>query len=100
MNLGARAPIDLLTIIAQVTRVQDRSQYAIDPGNRDATWLAVGAEYALSRRTVIYTSLASIGNRNGSQYNLGSSSAKQPAGSVGPNDPRVTTAVLGLRHSF
>ena len=100
LNLGARFAMGPGAVYAQVTRVYDRSRYAVDPGNRNATWLAVGGEYALSKRTLVYGTLASIGNQHGSHYALGSGTAQQPAGAVGPRDPRATTAVLGVRHRF
>lgn len=100
MNLGVRMPFGAFTGIAQVVQVNDRSTYAVNPGNRDATWLAVGAEYAFSRRTVLYGALGTVNNRNGSQYALGSGTAQQPAGYVAAGNPRSTTATLGIRHSF
>ena len=76
------------TAMAQVVRVRDRFRYAVDPGSRDATWFAIGAEYALSRRATAYTSLGSIGNRNGSQF------------AIGAGDPRPTTLAIGMRTLF
>ncbi len=100
LNMGARVPVGAFTVIAQLVKVADRSEYAVNPGSRDATWIAVGGEYALSRRTVAFTSIGSIGNQNGSQYAIGSGGAQQPAGYVGAGDPRSTTLTLGVRHSF
>lgn len=101
LNLGWREPLGpALTGIAQYTRVQDRSAYAAAAGARDAHWLALGGEYALSRRSLIYGSIGTVDNRNGSNYVLGSGSALQAAGAIGPGHPRATTAQLGLRHSF
>jgi predicted porin len=88
------------TAMAQVVRVRDRSRYAVDPGSRDATWFAIGAEYALSRRTTPYTSLGSIGNRNGSHFAIGSGTVQQPANRVGAGDPRPTTLAIGMRTLF
>lgn len=100
VNIGVRVPFGALTAIAQVARVIDRTAYAVNPGDRDATRLGIGAEYAMSRRTTAYTSLASIGNRNGSLYALGSGSVQQPAGRVAAGDPRSTTLTMGVRHVF
>ncbi len=99
-NLGVRVPVGSFTGIAQVVKVNDDTDYAVNPGSRDATWFAVGAEYTFSRRTVAYASVGTIDNQNGSQYALGSGSVQQPAGFVGPNNPRSTTATVGIRHSF
>lgn len=100
MNVGVRVPFGALTAIAQVARVNDRTAYAVTPGDRDATWFGVGAEYAMSRRTTAYTSLATIGNRNGSMYALGSGTVQQSAGRVAAGDPRSTTLTMGVRHVF
>ena len=86
--------------MAQVSRIQDRSNYATSPGNRDATWIALGSEYALSRRTLLHASIGTIGNNNGSLYALGSGSVQHAAGLVGAGNPRTRTMVIGVRHSF
>ena len=99
LNIGAKIPTGAWTTFVQYVRVQDRSQYATDV-DRDANWFAIGGEYALSRRTAIYTTLGTISNRNGSQYALGSGTAQQPAGFVAAGDPNSTTLTLGLRHAF
>jgi len=99
-NVGARVPFGAMTAIVQLARVDDRSVYAVDPGSRDATWATIGAEYAFSKRTLIYSALGTIGNKNGSQYALGSGTAQQPAGVVAAGNPRATTATIGIRHAF
>jgi predicted porin len=99
-NVGMRIPVDLFNLMWQVTRVQDRSNYLSSPGNRDATWLAVGGEYLFSKRTSVYASIGTAGNSNGSAYALGTGSAQQPAGVVGAGDPRAKAMSIGLRHSF
>lgn len=101
INLGARAPLGgLTTLIAQATRLQDRSRYAAPTGNRNTNWFAVGAEYNLSRRTMLYGTIGTIANHNGSRYALGSGTAAQPANAVASGDPRASTAQLGVRHLF
>jgi predicted porin len=99
VNLGVRVPFGATTAIAQVAKIADRSQYAVNPGNRDATWLAVGVEHALSKRTMVYSSIGSIGNSNGSSYALGTGSSQQPA-SFATNPSRSTTFAIGMRHTF
>ncbi len=97
-NLGARMPFGALSVFTQVTRINDRSQYTVNPGDRDATWFGVGAEYALSTRTSLSGTMATVGNKNGSGYALGSGTAQQPANAVAPGNPRANTAVVGIRH--
>jgi predicted porin len=99
-NVGVRVPIGGFVLIAQVARVDDRSEYTVNPGSRDATWIAVGAEYYLSKRTAFYSALGTIDNQNGSQYALGTSGVQQRAGFVSSGDPRSTTMSLGMRHLF
>src|SRR5690606_31690106 len=100
LNLGLRAPLGRMTAIAQAIRLRDRSHYLLPTGSRDATWLALGQEYALSKRFIIYSSIATIGNRNGSRYAAGTGNAQQPAGRVGDGDPRASTLSLGMRYTF
>lgn len=99
-NLGVQVPFGATTVFAQVTQVADRSQYAVSPGKRDATWLGIGARYELSKRTALYATVATIGNRNGSNYALGTGAVQQPANAVGANNPRATAMAFGVRHSF
>lgn len=99
-NLGVRVPMGKWRAYAQITRVMDRSDYMTDPGNRNATWMAIGTEYHFSKRTMIYATFGSIGNKNGSNYALGSGTSQQPANSVAADNPRSSTAVIGLRHRF
>jgi predicted porin len=80
--------------------VQDRSDYLMSPGGRDATWLAIGGEYLLSKRTSLYGSFGTVSNRNGSAYAIGTGAAQQPAGAVAPGDPRAKAMGVGIRHSF
>ena len=99
-QVGVRVPVGAAILIAQYIRVDDRSQYAVPTGNRDTNWFAVGSEYYLSKRTLIYATVGTLTNHNGSLYALGTGSAQQPANTVGPNDPRTTTMSLGINHSF
>lgn len=99
-NIGVRLPAGGWTFIGQLARVNDRSSYTANPGSRDATWLAIGAEYAMSKRTTFYSALGTIDNRNGSQYALGSGGVQQRPGSVAAGNPRSTTLSLGVRHLF
>lgn len=99
-NIGVRVPIEKWTGYAQVTRISDRSNYAIDTSNRNTTWVAIGAEYRFSKRTMVYGTLASIGNKNESNYALGSGTSQQPANFVAPGNPRASTFMIGMRHTF
>lgn len=99
-NVGVRVPLGAWATFAQVTRVQDRSQYDVDPGGRDSTWHAIGAEYYMSKRTMLYGTFATIGNKNGSNYALGSGTSQQPANVVAQGNPRASTVAIGLRHAF
>lgn len=100
LNLGVRIPQGKATWIAQGTRLLDKSDYLATTGSRHSNWFAVGMEYSLSKRTLIYSSLGTLSNQNGSSYGLGSGTASASAGDVADHNPRVTTAVVGIRHSF
>ncbi|GJJ03681.1 porin [Duganella rhizosphaerae] len=84
--VGVAVPMGATTWLASWIHKDDRSG-----ANRDANQFAVGASYALSRRTDFYASFARIQNRNGAGYTVGNASAP------GHSDRAVT---VGLRHSF
>jgi predicted porin len=84
--VGIAVPRGATTYLASFIRKNDR-----DLANRDADQLAVGATYALSRRTDFYAAYSHIKNRNGARYTVGN--ATEPgSGSSAIN--------IGMRHAF
>jgi len=100
INVGARFPIGLLTLVGQITRIQDRSDYAALTGDRDVTFPGVGLEYRISKRTLAYAGLATVNNKNGSSYAIGTGTAQRTSNNVGPGDPRSWTTAVGMNHTF
>lgn len=96
LNLGARYSLTQnLTLVGQVIGIKDRSPgLAVD---RDSEVYALGAEYALSKRTLVYTSAGTVDNQNGSNYSLGSGTA---LGAPVVGDARAKTVNVGVRHTF
>jgi predicted porin len=84
--LGVAVPMGATTLLASVIHKDDRGL-----ANRDANQIAIGASYALSKRTNIYTSVAKIQNRNGAGYTVGNASNR------GSGDRAVN---IGLKHAF
>jgi predicted porin len=84
--VGLALPFGRTTLLASYIRKNDR-----DLANRDANQVALGATYALSRRTDFYASYSRITNRNGAGYSVGNASAPG-SGSSALN--------LGMRHAF
>lgn len=84
--IGLALPVGATTWLASFIRKNDR-----DLANRDADQIAVGATYALSRRTDFYAAYSRISNRNGAAYTVGNASAPG-SGSAALN--------LGMRHAF
>lgn len=83
---GISVPMGATTWLASYIRKDDRTVL-----NRDANQIAVGASYAISRRTDFYASLAKIQNRNGAGYTVGN------ATNLGRGDRAVN---VGMRHAF
>ena len=79
-------PLGAATLLASVVHKDDRNA-----ANRDAQQLAIGATYALSKRSKIYLAYAQIRNHNGAAYMVGN------ATEVGTGDRAFN---LGLRHAF
>lgn len=100
LNAGVRVPLGQFTAIAQVVRINDKSDYSQTTGDRDATAYTIGGQYSLSKRTTLYASVSTLDNKNGSSYAIGTGAAQQPAGSVDGDDPRVKAASVGITHFF
>jgi predicted porin len=84
--VGLAVPIGATTVLASFIRKNDR-----DLADRDADQLALGATYAVSRRTDFYAAYSHIANRNGAGYTVGNAS------SAGRGNSAVN---LGMRHAF
>jgi predicted porin len=84
--VGLAMPFGATTMLASYIRKNDR-----DLANRDADQVALGATYAMSRRTDFYAAYSRINNRNGAGYTVGNASSPG-RGSSALN--------LGMRHSF
>jgi predicted porin len=84
--LGVAVPMGATTLLASYIHKDDRGL-----ADRDANQIAVGASYALSKRTNVYTSVAKIQNRNGAGYTVGNASNR------GGGDRAIN---IGLKHAF
>lgn len=84
--LGVSVPMGPHTLLASYIRKNDRTAL-----NQDATQLAVGYRYALSKRTDVYTAYSRIDNKNGAGYTVGSSIEG------GSGDGAFN---VGIRHAF
>ncbi|MDB5948393.1 MAG: porin [Massilia sp.] len=80
--VGLALPCGPTTLLASYVRKNDR-----DLSNRDASQLALGASYTVSRRTDFYASYSRIENRN-------------DAGNAGPRGAATSALNLGMRHGF
>lgn len=86
MLVGVAMPVGATTFLASYIRKNDR-----DLANRDADQIAVGATYAVSRRTDFYAAYSHINNRNGATYTVGNASAHGDGSSA---------INVGMRHAF
>lgn len=82
---GIAVPMGATTFLASYIVKDDRGL-----ANRDADQFAIGASYAMSRRTNFFAALAKVKNRNGAGYAVGE-------GSRGRGDHAIN---VGLRHAF
>jgi predicted porin len=84
--VGVALPAGATTFLASYIRKNDR-----DLSNRDADQVAVGATYAVSRRTDFYAAYSHIKNKNGAGYTVGNATESGSG----------TSAVnIGMRHAF
>lgn len=84
--VGVTVPFGQGTLIASVINKNDKTSF-----NQDATQMAVGYTYALSKRSTLYTSYGKIKNRRNAGYTVGNGT------DVGSGDQAYN---LGVRHSF
>jgi predicted porin len=84
--VGLTVPFGPHALLASYIRKDDRTGF-----NQDATQIALGYRYTLSKRTDLNVAIAQIDNRNGASYTVGS------AIESGTGD---RSAMVGLRHAF
>lgn len=92
-QLGMHYRMGAGRIMASAARQNDRTA-----SNSDATLLAVGYDYNLSKRTDIYTVLAKIKNQNEGQYSPGT--AGSPGGFTKVPGDDSHAVQIGIRHRF
>lgn len=88
MNIGVSVPVGAAEIRASFT--QSNGKGAIS--TRDATQVAVGGVYNLSKRTALYATYSMLDNKSGASYTVGSGAVAAGKDSTGIE--------AGLRHSF
>lgn len=84
--VGITVPFGVHALLASYIRKDDRTSF-----NQDASQIAIGYRYTLSKRTSLYAVYARIDNRNGASYTVGS------AIESGTGD---RAASAGISHSF
>ena len=84
--VGLTVPFGRHALLASYIRKDDRTAL-----NQDASQVAIGYRYTLSKRTGLYATYARIANRNGASYTVGS------AIESGTGD---RAASLGVSHAF
>lgn len=93
LQLGFHYKIGAGRIMASAARQNDRTT-----SDSDATQLAVGYDYNLSKRTDIYTVFANIKNQNQGQYTPGA--AGTPGGFTKVPGDDSHAVQVGIRHRF
>lgn len=86
MLVGVTVPFGAHALMASYIRKDDRGVR-----NQDASQVAVGYRYSLSKRTELYAAYARIDNKNGASYTVGS------AIEAGSGD---RASSFGMRHAF
>jgi predicted porin len=84
--LGVAVPFGATTVMASYIYKDDRNQ-----ANRDANQIAVGATYAMSKRTDVYGAYSRIKNKHGAAYTVGNAT-EAGTGCIAFN--------VGMRHAF
>lgn len=87
--IGATVPFGQFSFLAGYGKVQDKTL-----SDADASKWAVGARYALSKRTSLYADFAHIKNDSNAAYTI------NPMGNNAGTSLGVTGFDLGIKHSF
>jgi predicted porin len=93
VQIGLHYKIGAGRVMASWARQNDRTT-----SNSDATLMAIGYDYNLSKRTDIYTVFANIQNQNDGQYTPGAAGAPGGFTKVVGEDSRAIQ--VGIRHRF
>ncbi|MGE0099975.1 MAG: porin [Hydrogenophaga sp.] len=88
--LGVTAPVGPGNLKASYTR----SDYNAAAGDNDASQIAVGYDYNLSKRTALYGTFSRISNKNAGTFGLSPNAAAVTAGG------NSTGIEFGVRHAF
>lgn len=104
--IGVRVPVSpALSFMGQVARVEDDGRAYTNGATKAegrTTYLNVGADYSLSKRTAVYVRYARVEDDNGG-FNGRPTAALQGLfgpGNALPTGDRASTLALGMRHSF
>lgn len=84
--IGVSVPFGQSTFMASYIRKDDKTAL-----NQDSSQIGIGYTYAMSKRTMLYTSYGAISNKNGAGYTVGNSSE------AGSGDKAFN---FGVRHTF
>ncbi|MES2317327.1 MAG: porin [Pseudomonadota bacterium] len=93
VQIGMHYKIGAGRMMASIARQNDRTA-----NDSDATLIAIGYDYNLSKRTDVYAVMATIQNQNDGQYTPGTAGAPGGFGKVAGADTRALQ--LGMRHRF
>jgi predicted porin len=92
-QIGAQYRVGAGRVMVSIAHQDDRT-----PSNSDATQVAFGYDYNLSKRTDIYTVVAQIDNQNDGQYIPGA--AGSPGGFSKVPGETTRAYQIGIRHRF
>jgi predicted porin len=92
-QIGAHHRIGAGRLMVSLAKQDDRT-----PSNSDATQVALGYDYNLSKRTDVYTVVAQIRNQNDGQYIPGA--AGSPGGFAKTPGETTRAYQVGIRHRF
>jgi predicted porin len=84
--IGLTVPFGVHAFLASYIHKDDRTAF-----NQDASQIAIGYRYTLSKRTDVNVAIAKIDNRNGASYTVGSAIESGTGNKA---------AMVGIRHAF
>jgi predicted porin len=90
VNVAFKAPIGAVTVLGNFAKLNDK-----EATNLDKSVFALGAEYALSKRSTLYTRLVKESNKN-----IAATVGAIPAAGAAANTTGVQSLLVGVQHNF
>lgn len=100
LSVPVTVPVGMGTFLATFSKAGDTELNSVKIADSGATLIALGYDYALSKRTSMGVSYARLTNGKGARYNLYTQAALNGTPGLTANDQDPSQLYFGMRHAF